>query len=135
MTDLSGVLLLIASLVIGGILVWIIKQVPEIYLKLRSIRTTGIAEVDQLLQSAIDFATKLVEGMDQRGELDQALIELKGKARIKLDLAVDFAVEYIEGILAQAGVPLNIDEELIKKAIQKYVWDNPEIFPSRHAEG
>lgn len=132
---MNETLVAIIGVLVIGILVFLISQIPVIYKKLRAIRTTGVAELDALLNSAIDFATKLVEGMDERGQLDQLLIDLKSKGQVKLDMAVDLAVEYLENMLKQSGINYNIPEETIKKAIQKYVWDNPDIFPRKNLQG
>lgn len=125
---------LIIGVIITGLLVLIVQNIPALVKAVKGIKTTGVAEIDQVLKSAIDFATKFVENLDQRGLLDEALLQLKDKGRVKLDLATDEAVKYIENVLRQSGIEVDIDEELIKKTIQQYVWDNPDLFPSKGTE-
>lgn len=129
--DIQTIIVSLIGLGFVTLLVFAISQIPVIYKKLRAIKTTGVAELDILVNSAIDFATKLVEGMDARDQLDKLLIELKGKSQVKLDMAVDLAVKYLEDMLKQSGIEYNIPEDTIKQAIQKYIWDNPDIFPSK----
>lgn len=88
------------------------------------------ADIQKILQDAAKFGSEFVEQMDAHGELTKYLTGLKSKAQIKMDLAIDYAVQYIEGILAKNGFVIDIDQDALKVLIQKYVWDNPQLFPS-----
>lgn len=88
------------------------------------------ADVQKIIADAAAFGSELVEQMDKNGQLTALLNDLKPKAEQKMNLAIDYAVEYMEGIFAKNGFPVDIDQEALKQVIQKYVWDNPNIFPS-----
>lgn len=88
------------------------------------------SDLQKLVQDAADFGSMFVEQMDKNGELSKALNDLKPQAEQKLDLAVDYAVQYLEGIFQKSGFPVDVDQDALKAVIQKYVWDNPSLFPS-----
>lgn len=119
---LSGIFILVVS--VG---VWALvngkKELPHLFALLP-------ADIQKILQDAAKFASEFVEQMDKHGEIDILVTEYKTKAQVKLDLAVDYAVEYLEKIFLDNGYAIDIDQEQIKKFIQKYVWENPELFPS-----
>lgn len=118
--QLVGSFISVGILVLIGLIVrWALvarKDVPRLIALLPS-------DVQKILNDAAKYASEFIEQMDIHGEL-------KAKGEEKLNLAVDYAVQYIEGVFKSNGFEINIDENEIKKAIQKYVWENPQLFPS-----
>lgn len=97
-------------------------------------------EVELLIKQAVQYATLFVEQADVDGNLGQFFDEIKDKGQQKLELAIDVASERLEAYLdmffAERGIDLHIDipEAFIKDAIQKYVWENPQLFPPKAKE-
>lgn len=96
-----------------------------------------LPKLHPIIQDAIKFAALFVEKLDRDGVLSEWVGEIREKGEQKLNLAVDIAVEKAEEMLeawfASIGLTVNIDipEQVIKDLIQKYVLENPELFPSR----
>lgn len=97
-------------------------------------------EVEMLIKQAVQYATLFVEQADVDGNLSQFFDDIQDKGQQKLELAIDLASERIEAYLdmffAERGIDLHIDipEEFIKDAIQKYVWENPQLFPTKEKD-
>lgn len=97
-------------------------------------------QLEFLIMQAVQYATLFVEKVDTEGHLDQFFDEIKDKSAQKLELAVDVASErleeYITAFFLERGIELNVDipEGFIKDVIQRYVWQNPNLFPSRGKE-
>lgn len=125
--NIIGLALSTGSVILVGLLVAVIAQKRK---EIPNIIATLPKDIKKIIEDAAKFASEYVELMDKNGQLTQYLNELKAKGQVKLDLAVDYAVEYIENLFIKNGLNVDIDQESIKKAIQKYVWENPEIFPS-----
>lgn len=88
-------------------------------------------EVQKILWDASKYASEFVELMDKNGAIRKELLTvLHDKGQYKLNLAVDLASKYIESLFPG----LDINEDQIKDAIQKYVWENPDLFPSSKSE-
>jgi hypothetical protein len=119
---LSGVFVLLFGLLVRGI-VATKKEIPHVFSLLP-------ADVQKIIQDAAKFAAEFVEQMDKHGEIDALVDDLKTKGQVKLNLAVDYAIQYLEKLFLDNGFTIDIDQEQIKKFIQKYVWENPDLFPS-----
>ncbi len=97
-------------------------------------------QLEIFIAEAAKYAALFVEKVDTEGRLGQFFDEVKDKGQQKLELAVDVASEriesYIEAFFLARGVNVDIDipEEFIKDIIQRYVWENPDLFPNRKAE-
>lgn len=97
-------------------------------------------DIEFLISQAAQYAALFVEKVDTEGHLNLFFEEIKDKSAQKLDLAVEVASErleeYINRFFNERGIELNVDipEEFIKDVIQRYVWQNPDLFPSRNKE-
>jgi hypothetical protein len=110
-----------------GILYFLVKRLIE--------NPTGIyaifPSIQPMLEIAIKFAANQVEYLEKSGELAGFIDPYKDKGEEKLRLAVDLAVQYLEKYLLDTfGLTIDLPESLIKDAIQVYVWNNPDLFPS-----
>lgn len=127
----------VVGLVVIGISVLLVRSktaVPEL------IAAILPDEVEMLIKQAVQYATLFVEQADVDGNLSQFFDDIQDKGQQKLELAIDLASERVEAYLdmffAERGIDIDIDipEEFIKDAIQKYVWENPQLFPTRTVE-
>lgn len=97
-------------------------------------------DIEFLISQAVQYATLFVEKVDQEGHLGQFFDEIKNKSEQKLELAVDVAAErledYINTFFIERGIDVTVDipEGFIKDVIQRYVWQNPDLFPSKSKE-
>ena len=97
-------------------------------------------QIEYYIEQAVQYAALFVERVDEQGHLGQFFDEIKNKSEQKLELAVDVAVErletYINELFVQKGIDVVIDipESFIKDVIQRYVWQNPDLFPSKSKE-
>ena len=127
-------LLVIAGIAINTLLVVGIAYLARKYVLLKTSLPDTIAllpeDIRRLLEGVAKFASEFVEKMDENGQLQPLLDDLKSKSETKLNLAIDIASKRLEDLFKENGFNLDINEEQIKQAIQKYVWDNPDIFPS-----
>lgn len=128
-----------------GIAVFVGLTVLWYYLRNRDAVPDAILELipDQIeyyIEQAVQYAALFVERVDEQGHLGQFFDEIKNKSAQKLELAVDVAVErletYINELFVQKGIDVVIDipESFIKDVIQRYVWQNPDLFPSKSKE-
>lgn len=124
------VLGLVSTAVFFIFLVWIFKRVFNLKLEQPKIFALLPADLQKAILDAAKFGSEFVEKMDKNGDLTAYLDGLKSKSEVKLNLAVDYAVQYINGVLKTNGIDITVDPAIIKLIIQKYVYDNPDIFPS-----
>ena len=128
-----------------GIAIFVGLTVLWYYLRNRDAVPDAILELipDQIeyyIEQAVQYAALFVERVDQEGHLGQFFDEIKNKSEQKLELAVDVAVErletYINELFVQKGIDVVIDipESFINDVIQRYVWQNPDLFPSKSKE-
>lgn len=128
-----------------GIALFVGLTVLWYYLRNRNAVPDAILELipDQIeyyIEQAVQYAALFVERVDEQGHLSQFFDEIKNKSEQKLELAVDVAVErletYINELFVQKGIDVVIDipESFIKDVIQRYVWQNPDLFPSKSKE-
>lgn len=92
---------------------------------------TDILWMPDPVEDAIRYAANYVEQLDRAGAFD----DLKEKGKEKLATAVDVAAQKLEQWAADAGFNINIPESTIKDLIQRYVWENPDLFPTRGDNG
>lgn len=128
--DTNRIIGLIILAVFSAVLAFAVKKIVELKNELPTLKTMLPTEIQRVLEEAAKFGSEFVEQMDKNGALTEYLKGLKSKSEVKLDLAVDYAVQYIEGLFAKNGFDIDIDQEALKALIQKYVWDNPDLFPS-----
>lgn len=92
---------------------------------------TDILWMPDPVEDAIRYAANYIEQLDRTGAFD----DLKDKGEEKLATAVDVAVQKLEQWAADAGFNINIPEDTLKDLIQRYVWENPDLFPTRGDNG
>jgi hypothetical protein len=131
---MENLIALIIVTAVGLALGFLVAKFIEFRNNVPALIKTLPLEVQKIVEDAVKFGSEFVELLDAKGELTKYIGEVLVKSRAKLDLATDFAVEYVENILKQSGLEVDIDEEEIKKLIQKYVWENPDLFPSKSEE-
>lgn len=94
-------------------------------------------QLELFIAEAVKYAALFVERVDTEGNLGQFFDEIKDKGQQKLELAVDVAAEraeqYIEMFFRERGIEVDIEipEEFLKDVIQRYVWENPSLFPEK----
>jgi hypothetical protein len=94
-------------------------------------------DIEMLIKQAVQYATLFVEKVDTEGNLGQFFDEVKDKGQQKLELAIEVASErlevYLEMFFKERGIAIDVDipEEFLKDVIQKYVWENPALFPAK----
>lgn len=129
-SDVSQILSLLLSSIFVIVIAWGVYTVSKGRKDIPHIISLLPADLQKIVNDAAAFGSELVEQMDKQGQLTALLNDLKPKAEQKMDLAIDYAVQYVEGIFAKNGFPVDIDQEALKAVIQKYVWDNPDLFTS-----
>lgn len=107
------------GMALTALLGFLVAKVIEIKANLPHYISLLPKDIQNIVEAAAKFGSEYVEKLDENGQL-----KIKGEE--KLNMAVDFAVNYVEGLIG-----VDIDQELIKNLIQKYVFDNPQLFPSK----
>lgn len=132
---LRAVVNLIASAILVGGIAFVIAKLTGFRKNLPTYLGMLPSDLQKALHDAAKFGSEFVEQMDRNGELTKFLTnELKPKAQVKLNLAVEVAVKYIEGVFVKNGFPIDIDEKALEDIIQKHVWENPALFPTKQKE-
>ena len=133
-TLLNALIIGVVGLAVLAISVLLVKgkqEAPELLQKILP------DQLELFIAQAAKYAALFVERVDTEGHLDQFFDEIKDKSQQKLELAIDVASErlesYIELFFLQRGITVDIDvpEEFIKDVIQRYVWENPDLFPAK----
>lgn len=122
----------VLALVIGGIFVLllliILGGVRTIINRLNDAeQSLDISWLPDPVEDAIRYAANYVEQLDKEGAFDS----FYSKADEKLDAAIEEAVRRLEEWSADLGVNIDIPETVLNDLIQRYVWENPDLFPSR----
>lgn len=133
-TLLNALIVGVVGLAVLAISILLVKgkqEAPELLQKILP------DQLELFIAQAAKYAALFVERVDTEGHLDQFFDEIKDKGQQKLELAIDVASErlenYIELFFLERGITVDIDvpEEFIKDVIQRYVWENPDLFPAK----
>lgn len=113
--------------IVLGVLYFLVKRLIE--------NPKGIYDlfpsIQGVLELAIMFAANQVEYLEKTSQLSNFINPHKDKGEEKLNLAVDIATQKLEKYLMDIlGLSVDLPEQFVKDAIQRYVWENPDLFPS-----
>lgn len=142
--DVNAVVVAIiaAGVAIVGAVIWGLSQIAKQGKNDVPRLTQSLLErMPTFIQEAAKYAALFIEKMDENGQLQNLIGEYANKADAKLDSATDIAVakveDWIQELLERLNihdVVVDIPEQTIKDYIQKYVWENPDLFPQRGKE-
>jgi uncharacterized protein YneF (UPF0154 family) len=133
--NLESILAIVVAVALG-IFGLFIRQVAKYVRETPDLKLNILPALYPFVEEAIRWAANKVEELDKSGELEALIDPYKEKGRQKLSLAVDYAVGYIEvnvnRFLKGIGLDINLElpRDFIEDIIQRYVWENPSLFPS-----
>lgn len=84
-------------------------------------------EINQAVKLGADFA----EAIDLNGKIADFMKDFQTKGEAKLNAAVDTAAQMIELYAKERGYTIDVPEELIKRLIEAYVFNNKDQYPSK----
>lgn len=134
-SNLEAILVVVVAIILGVFSLFV-RQVAKYIRETSDLKINVLPALYPFVEEAIKWAANKVEELDKSGELAKFIDLYKNKGEEKLNLAVDYAVGYIEvnvnRFLQGLGIGLTIavPSDFIKDIIQRYVWENPNLFPS-----
>lgn len=127
-----------AVIIVGALIFGFSKLLKQFKNDVPRLTQSLLERMPSFIQEAAKYAALFIERLDEEGRLNEIISEYADKADAKLDAATDIAVvkveEWIAELLLRLGITdvvVDIPEQTIKDYIQKYVWENPDLFPSR----
>jgi len=133
--DLVGFLLIVAA--IAAVVVaslWYRTNAKRIEAEAKRIAENFLAsqseEIRQLLNEAVRVGADFAESIDLDGQLTELFDGFRTNSEAKLYAAIDAASTYLEFQLEARGYDVDIPEELLKVAIQTFVFNSRDRYPT-----
>lgn len=133
--NLESILAIVVAIALG-VFGLFVRQVAKYIRETPNLQLNILPALYPFVEEAIKWAANKVEELDKSGELAGFIDPYKEKGKQKMSLAIDYAVGYIEvnvnRFLDSIGldISLTLPRDFIEDIIQRYVWENPSLFPT-----
>jgi C4-dicarboxylate transporter len=125
---LETIVIVVLGVVVAGLLNYIRTHRTSVDASVEAIVTEMPDSIENIVRTAAKVGADFAESIDADGKLESLMRDYTDKAAAKLDLATETAAMWIETELAARGFQIDIPEELIKRFINGFVFQNRDTY-------